>query len=308
MGINVSNLEQLSADDLIIFAAVVEASSFTQASEQLKMPKSTVSRRISLLEEQLGERLLLRTTRRLSVTELGEQVLEHAKHIAHELQAAQDLGLHRQTQPSGRLRVSMPSDFANLMLVDMLAAFTAMHPKVLLEIDLSARRVDLLSEGFDIAVRMGALPDDSLLVAKHLLDVSFGLYATPSYIYEHGEPKTPDDLFNHQAIRLLARTGEPAAWDLRCGVERWQHVAPGQLTANSLEILMRLGKAGRGIIAVPEEYVIPDLLQGKLVRILPNWCFPRSPAWAVYPGRKLLPAKTRAFLDMLHSALQKDRL
>ncbi|MFT0212227.1 LysR substrate-binding domain-containing protein [Pseudomonas sp. F1_0610] len=308
MGINVSNLEQLSADDLIIFAAVVEASSFTQASEQLKMPKSTVSRRISLLEEQMGERLLLRTTRRLSVTELGEQVLEHAKHIAHELQAAQDLGLHRQAQPSGRLRVSMPSDFANLMLVDMLAAFTAMHPKVLLEIDLSARRVDLLSEGFDVAVRMGALPDDSLLVAKHLLDVSFGLYAAPSYIYEHGEPQTPDELFHHQAVRLLARTGEPAAWDLCCGEERWKHVPPGQLTANSLEILMRLGKAGRGIIAVPEDYVTPDILQGKLVRILPKWCFPSSPAWAVYPGRKLLPAKTRAFLDMLYSALQKDRL
>lgn len=308
MGSNVSNLEQLSADDLVIFAAVVEASSFTQASEQLKIPKSTVSRRISLLEEQLGERLLLRTTRRLSVTELGEQVLEHAKHIAGELQAAQDLGQHRQAQPTGRLRVSMPSDFANLMLVEMLAAFTAMHPKVSLDLDLSSRRVDLLSEGFDLAVRMGSLPDDSFLVAKHLMDISFGLYAAPSYIYAHGEPKEPDDLFEHQCVRLLARNGDAAPWDLRKAEQRWLHVAPGQITANSLEILMLLGKAGRGIISVPEHYVIPDLRDGRLVRVLPDWCIPSGPAWAVYPGRKLLPTKTRAFLEMLQVALQKDGL
>ena len=147
--------EQLTADDLIIFAKVIEFGSFTAAAKQLGLPKSTVSRRISQLESLLGEQMMLRTTRRLRLTEFGEQLLEHAQQISREVCAAQQLSEDRQAQPSGRLRVSMPADFANVLLVDMLAAFTALHPHVSLELDLSARRVDLLGEGFDLALRVG---------------------------------------------------------------------------------------------------------------------------------------------------------
>ncbi|MCC8986947.1 MAG: LysR family transcriptional regulator, partial [Candidatus Contendobacter sp.] len=137
-------MEQFEPNDLLIFARVAEAGSFSRAAERLGLPKSTVSRRITLFEDQLGERLMLRTTRRLALTEFGEHLLEHARQVATEVEAVKALAEHRQARPSGRLRVSMPSDFANLLLTDMLAAFIALHPAVALELDLSPRRVDLL--------------------------------------------------------------------------------------------------------------------------------------------------------------------
>ena len=154
-------MEQYEPNDLLIYARVAEAGSFSRAAERMGLPKSTVSRRITQLEDALGERLMLRTTRRLTLTEFGQQLLEHAQQVAAEVEAVKALSEFRQVRPSGRLRVSMPSDFANLLLTDMLAAFIALHPAVSLELDLSPRRVDLLSENFDIAIRMGDLPDDA---------------------------------------------------------------------------------------------------------------------------------------------------
>jgi DNA-binding transcriptional LysR family regulator len=146
----------IEANDLLIFARVADLGSFSRAAERLGLPKSTVSRRIAWLESHLGERLLLRTTRRQSLTEFGALLLEHARQVVAEVDAVTALREHRQAVPSGRLRVSMPSDFATLLLADMLAAFVAQHPRITLELDLSPRRVDLLGEGYDIAVRMGA--------------------------------------------------------------------------------------------------------------------------------------------------------
>lgn len=144
------------------FARVADTGSFSRAAEQLDLPKSTLSRRISLLEERLGERLLLRSTRRLSLTDYGQQLLEHARQVAAEVDAVRALSEFRQARPSGRLRVSMPNDFASLLLSDMLAAFITLHPAVTLELDLSPRRVDLLADNIDLAIRMGDLPDDTL--------------------------------------------------------------------------------------------------------------------------------------------------
>jgi len=149
-------MEQFDANDLLIFARVAAAGSFSRAAEQLGLPKSTVSRRVSLLEERLGERLIQRTTRRLTLTDFGRQLLEHARQVAAEVDAVRALSEFRQARPSGRLRVSMPNDFATLLLTEMLAAFVTLHPAVSLELDLSPRRVDLLGENFDLAIRMGS--------------------------------------------------------------------------------------------------------------------------------------------------------
>ncbi|HNO64152.1 MAG TPA: LysR family transcriptional regulator, partial [Thauera aminoaromatica] len=161
-------MEQIDPNDLLVFARVVAEGSLTAAADKLGLPKSTVSRRLSRLEEQLGERLLLRTTRRLNITEFGAALLDHARQLESEVEAVAALAESRQARPSGRLRVSMPSDFANLLLTDMLAAFAALHPGVTLELDLSPRRVDLLGENFDLAIRLGDLPDDALLAARRL--------------------------------------------------------------------------------------------------------------------------------------------
>jgi DNA-binding transcriptional LysR family regulator len=296
-------MEQFEPNDLLIFARVADAGSFSRAAERLALPKSTVSRRIALLEERLGERLMLRTTRRLTLTEFGQHLLEHARQVVAEVDAVQALAEHRQARPSGRLRVSMPSDFANLLLTDMLAAFAALHPAVSLELDLSPRRVDLLGESFDIAVRMGALPDDALLAARRIGVFPNGLYAAPSYLAERGDPASPDDLAQHDALRLLGRNGEPATWTLLRGEQRWEGVPPGRTSANSPELLIRLARAGAGIAAVPDYFAAPRVRRGELRRVLPDWCLPAHTAWAVFPGRRLMPAKTRAFIDMLETAL-----
>jgi DNA-binding transcriptional LysR family regulator len=290
-------------NDLLIFAHVAELGSFSRAAEKLGLPKSTVSRRLAALELRLGEKLLLRTTRRQTLTELGLQLLEHARQVAFEVEAVSALSERRQSTPSGRLRVSMPSDFANLLLTESLAAFIALYPAIQLELDLSPRRVDLLGEGFDIVVRLGKLPEDSSLVARRLTDFPAGLYAAPSYLAEHGEPNEPDDLAHHDAVRLLQGNGEPAAWTLLKGEQRWQGVPPGRASANSPELLIRLACAGVGIAAVPDYFAAAEVRRGSLRRVLPHWCVPSHTAWAVFPERKLMPIKTRVFIDMLQTAL-----
>lgn len=297
-------MEQYEPNDLLLFARVAEAGSFSRAAERIGLPKSTVSRRITRLEEKLGERLMLRTTRRLAITDFGRELLEHAHQIAAEVDAVQALSEFRQARPSGRLRVSMPNDFATLLLTDMLAAFAALHPAVTLELDLSPRRVDLLGEGFDLAIRTGQLPDDSLLVARHLADFPAGLYAAPTYLAERGDPASPDDLARHATLRLLGRGGELGGdWTLRNGEQHWQGHPPARIGANSPELLIGLARAGVGIAAVPDYFAIPGVHAGLLRRVLPDWHLPFHPAWIVFPGRRLMPAKTRAFIDMLEAAL-----
>jgi len=313
MGIIIPPMEQsiqaaphIEANDLLIFARVADLGSFSRAAERLGLPKSTVSRRISLLEDQVGERLLLRTTRRQTLTEFGHQLLEHARQVATEVDAVAALREHRQAAPGGRLRVSMPSDFATLLLADMLAAFVALHPRITLELDLSPRRVDLLGEGFDVAVRMGALPDDALLAARRLTVFTNGLYASPSYLAEHGEPTCPESLLQHDTVRLPGRASdstEPGHWVLTRGEDRWEGSPPSRVMANQPELLLILARSGAGITAVPDLFAQPWLQRGELRRVLPDWCLPSHTAWAVFPGRKLMPAKTRVFIDMLEAAL-----
>ena len=293
----------IDPNDLLVFARVAELGSFSRAAERLGLPKSRVSRRIAALESQIGERLLLRTTRRQALTEFGRELVEHARQVVLEVEAAMALRDHRQAAPSGRLRVSMPSDVANLVLGDMLAAFMALHPAISLELDLSPRRVDLLGEGFDAAIRVGALPDDALLAARRLTSFSNGLYAAPAYLAERGDPATPQDLAGQDAVRLLTGNGEPVAWTLTQGDQRWEGVPPGRGAANSPELLIRLACAAAGIAAVPDFFARPFLQRGELRRVLPGWQLPAHTAWVVFPGRKLMPAKTRVFVDMLQAAL-----
>jgi DNA-binding transcriptional LysR family regulator len=296
-------MEQFEPNDLLIFAHVAESGSFSRAAERIGLPKSTVSRRISVLEDRLGERLMLRTTRRLTLTELGEHLLTHARQVSEEVDAVRALAEHRQARPSGRLRVSMPGDFATLLLSEMLSAYIARHPAVTLQLDLSPRRVDLLGEGFDIAVRTGALPDDALLAARRLALFPIGLYAAPRYLADSGDPAIPDDLLRHRALCLVGRDGETAPWILSAEPAQWEGLPEGRTAANSPDILIRLAGAGAGIAAVPDCYAARDVAQGRLRRVLPAWALPAQTAWAVFPGRRLMPAKTRIFIDMLETAL-----
>ncbi len=312
------------ADDLLLFARVAESGSFSRAAERVQLPKSTVSRRIAALEKRLGERLLQRTTRKVVITEFGQGVLDHARAMSEEVDAALAFALSRQARPSGRLRVTMPGDFASTALEKPLADFIRDHPEVALELDLSPRRVDLIGENFDLAIRMGTLPDDTQLAARRLAVFTTGLYAAPSLLREHGEPLAPEALRTMPALMLLSRSGDPVPWELsmreaaavdaarrpaakprRAAAAAVTHaIVPQQhVRANSPDVLIRLARSGSGVVAVANFFAEPYLVRGELRRILPDWCLPDAECWAVFPGRRLMPAKTRAFIDMLSKTM-----
>lgn len=289
----------LEPNDLLLFARVAEMGSFSRAAERLGVPKSTLSRRMSALEAQLGERLLQRTTRKLAITEFGQAVLEHARHVAEDVEAAASLAQNRQAQPSGVLRVTMPGDLGNVMLAPMLAAFAAKHPAIRLEIDLSARFVDLIGEGFDVAIRPGHLRDDASLAARRLATFSMGLYASPAYLKRRGTPSSPADLLQHDALQLMSRTGDVIPWVLLRGDERWSGTPPTRALANSPELMLRMALAGAGLAVVNDHFAVDYVRRNALVCVLPRWRPAPVPVWAVFPGRRLMPAKTRVFIDAL---------
>lgn len=287
----------LEANDLMLFARVADEGSFSRAAARVGLPKSTVSRRLAALEAQLGERLLLRTTRKLTVTDFGHSVLEHAHQVLAEVEAAAQLAQHRQAEPSGRLRISMPADFANVVLGEFMNDFLARYPAITLELDLSPRRVDLIGENFDVAIRMGDLPDDASLAARRLAVMQVGLYASPAYLARRGEPSEPEALMEHDALHILTRTGEPAVWTLQRGEAQWRGSPPPRATANSPEMLIRMARAGAGITVVSSHFAVHDVRSGELVPVLPDWSLPDVTAWAVFPGRRLMPARTRVLLE-----------
>ena len=212
----------IEPNDLLLFARVVDARSFSRAAERLGLPKSTVSRRVAALETQLGERLLLRTTRKLTLTDFGHTMLEHAQQIVAEVDAAASLAQHRQAQPSGRLRVTMPSDFATMVLAPMMADFVQRYPAISLELDLTPRRIDLIADNMELAIRMGELPDDATLAARRLVVFSASLYASPQYLAKRGTPPEPEALMEHDTLRLLGRDGDAVPWVLQRGDTVWK--------------------------------------------------------------------------------------
>lgn len=292
---------KLEPNDLLLFARVVDEGSFSRAAEQLKMPKSTLSRRMAALESQLGERLLLRTTRKLTVTDFGKAVLSHAQQVTTEVEATLALTQHRQAAPSGRLRVSMPGDFATDELGALIAEFIARYPAITLEADLSPRRVDLIGENFDVAIRIGDLPDDASLAARRVAVFSVGLYASPGYLERRGTPYEPEALMEHDALHLFARNGEPVPWHLSRAEQHWHGIPPGRAAANSPALLVRLALSGTGITVLADHVAEPYVKSGDLVQLLGDWELPTVTAWAVFPGRRLMPARTRAFLDALEA-------
>jgi len=294
----------LDANDLILFAQVMAAGSFSRAAERTGLPKSTLSRRIGQLEAKIGERLLQRSTRRLTITDFGERILDHAKRLLEETEAATAMALNRQGTPRGLLRVAMPPDFVELNLTPLLLQYAAAYPEVRLELDLSPRRVDLVAEPYDLAVRVASrLPDDRTLVARKLCELSNGLYASPAYLKRYGTPTTPEQLLDHVGLHLIGGTGEAVPWRLSRGSEPWEGLPEGPLAANSPGLQRDLAAHGLGIVGLVDRFADPWVAQGLLQRVLPEWALPTMTLWCVTLGRKLLPARTQAFIDLLKANL-----
>lgn len=295
---------KLDANDLLLFARVVEAGSFSAAAERSELPKSTVSRRIAELETRLGERLLTRSTRRLLVTEFGQGILEHARRLQEETDAVADFAQHRQEKPRGRLRVSMPPNFEEWIAAPLFLQFASRYPDVKLELDLSPRRVDLIGEQYDLALRVAdRLPDDTSLVARKIVELEGGLFASPAYLQRFGTPASPDELIQHTALQLVVSGGEAQRWRLTRGNEHWEGLPAGPLAANSVSLLRTLATHGLGIVGLSTRVATPVINEGLLAPVLPDWQLPSTTVWAVMPSRRLIPARTRVFLDALHLAI-----
>ena len=294
----------ININDLALFAKVIEYGTFTAAAEHLDLPKSTLSRRISYLENQLGERLIIRNTRRITITEFGQAVLDHVHVIEREALEINDLATYRQITPTGRLKVSMPPNFTDFIKKDFFQSFIHKYPDIYLDLDFSPRRVDIVAERYDVAIRMASnLPDDTLLVARPLKKLSGGLYASPNYLTQYGTPKLPSDLEKHIGVHLTNSLGEIQPWCLTNGKSTWQGVPDGPVAMNSIDMVRLLAIQDVGIISITSTLVQEYVNEGKLIRLLDDWELPSVSMWAITSGRKLLPIKIKVFLDELKKAL-----
>jgi DNA-binding transcriptional LysR family regulator len=295
----------LNANDLILFAQVMDSGSFSAAADRIGLPKSTLSRRISGLETELGERLITRSTRKLMITEFGSEVLEHARRLVNETETTMAFALNRQATPQGTLRVSFPPDFFEHALAEFLPLFSEQHPNVRLELDLSARRVDLLAERFDAAIRVAtSLPDDNSLVARRLATLVTSLYASPSYMSKHGPPQEPEDLKTHRGLMLMNSMGDIRRWRLSRGTDFWEGSPACMFSSNSLGLQRTMALHGMGIGGLPEPMARPFVENGTLVPALPGWNLPEAIVWCVTPGRRLLSPATRAFIEVFSQVMK----
>lgn len=286
-------------NDMALFVEVVKARGFRGAAEVLGMPNSTLSRRISMLEKAIGLRLLHRTTRKVELTEAGQIYFERCKRIVEEARLAHEQLGEMLAQPSGMLRVSLPVDFSVTYLAPLIAEFARHYPGVTFDFDLTPRRVDLVSEPFDVAIRMGE-SENSHLIARPLARLPAYLYASPNYIEQSGEPREPDDLVRHECLGMSKNN----VWTLHDGSRTVMISVGGRFVLNNVGMIRRLATLGMGIVLMPEEIVSDDLAHGRLQRLLPEWQGNPTQVYAITETR-LLPAKTQRFIEFLRERLSR---
>jgi len=264
-------------------------------------PKSTISRRIKLLEEKLAVRLLQRTTRSLKLTELGAVFYERCKRVQEEAEEAERSVSLGQDRPRGILRISGPVETGVSQLGVLIAEYSKLYPEVQIELDLSNRFVDLVEEGYDLAIRAGELPD-STLVARRLQVSRMALCASPKYVAQYGEPKTPNELKQHPLV-LYGSTLKKYAYTFTGP----QGIASVQLeplhTANSLSVVRDMVKSGLGLTLLPIHHTERDVESGNLVLLMKEWRLPENGVYAVYPSPRHLTPKVRSFVDFLGAQL-----
>ncbi len=290
----------MDLNDIVVFTKVAETKSFTGAADALGLPKSTVSRKLAQLEERLGVRLVQRTTRKLALTDIGEMYYERCSRIVHDVLAAEQLVTDMQATPRGRLRITATVDFSTRWLGDIVAAFLANHPDINIELESSDEVVDLIEDGFDVAVRFGPMPE-STLIARKLCSLSLVLAASPAYL-ARTPMKSIDDLDAAEHV-LFTPTTATQAWTLFNGDQTHEFGRPARFASNNYGAVRDVALAGGGVALLSEFMVSEDLTAGRLLRVLPDWSTKQTEVHAVYPARHNLPPRLTLFLDHLAKAL-----
>jgi DNA-binding transcriptional LysR family regulator len=295
----------MDINHLIILKKVADAGGFTAAAKALGLPKSSISQKISQIEQDLGVRLLQRTTRRISLTEIGEQIYEAAGRILSETEDIQAVVQNLKAEASGHLRVTAPMDLGIYLIEHALKEFSAAYPKVTIELDLTNRVVDLVKEGFDLALRAstGGIQQSSL-VGRPIAPIVLVLFATPQWLKEHGPVNTVHDLKQLDSIffTIGARRNQLTA-NVQVGAQAFEILMKSRLRLNDIYAVLRACIVGHGVAFLPEIICRPYVEQKRLVRILPECHAGVGNYYALYPSRKYLPNKTRVFLDFLSAIL-----
>lgn len=284
-------------NDMALFVEVVNARGFRGAAQATGVPNSTLSRRIGLLEKAVGLRLLHRTTRKVELTEAGQIYYERCRRIVDEARVAHEQLGDMLAQPTGVLRASLPVDFATIFLAPIITEFAERYPGIRFDFDLTPRRVDLVSEPFDVAIRMGEQPSSSL-IARQLASMRAQVYASPRYLARSGVPATPADLARHECLGF-PKTG---TWTLQNGDDVVEVPVSGRYVVNSVGMFRRLATLDQGLILLPEAVVADDLAAGTLRQVLPQWQGRPQPVYALTETR-LLPAKTQRFIAFVQERL-----
>ena len=298
-----SNASDLNA--VAAFVKVVEAKTFRAAARALDVPKSTVSLKVAQLEDRLGVRLLERTTRALRLTDAGSAYYKQVAPALEALGDADQVVSDLQAQPSGRLRITAPVETGYLQLGPIIAEYMRRYPAVQVEVDLTNRRVDLIEEGFDLAIRAGALPDSSLIARKLGGTQYVRLYASPAYLRQHRVPRRPEDLAGH---RLLAQNRQNVVWHFRRKRKVVQVKVNPHATANSLFLLRDLAAAGLGIARLPDLVGKMTSRGGELRTVLDDFCPEVDGISIVYPSSRNLSPKTRALIEVLDQSWEDGRV
>ena len=279
-----------------VFAAVAEHRSFSGAAAAVGLSKATVSKAITRLEAHLGQSLFHRTSRKLALTEGGKALAEHAARMLAEARAAEEMALDAAHRPAGLIRVTAPMTLGLLQLTPLIADFLELHPDIQVELDLSDARVDIVAGGFDVALRIADLPDSSLR-ARRLGPIATHVVAAPIYLARAGRPRHPAELSEH---RCFGYTNAPGAWRFKGPAgEDVSVVTTGPLRANSGDALLPALRRGLGVAFLPDFIVGPDLANGTLEVILPEWHAPPIALHLMTPPGNLRPARVEALIAFL---------
>lgn len=293
MGQNAPDLNAVA-----VFAKVVELKNFRAAALALGIPRSTVSARVAQLEDRLGVRLLERTTRSLRLTHAGATYHRSITPALEALDSAARAVDDLNAEPSGPLKITATIEGGQFALAPVLAAYMQRFPGVELQVELTDRRVDLLEEGFDLALRMGTLPDSSLIARKLRAPGHLRVYASPAYLAQHGEPKKPEALGQHACL-IMTGQSEPAVWRFLVKKKLLAVTVRARASANSFVLLRELAIAARGIVRLPEYIAAPAEKAGTLRPLLDAFQPPAQPWHAVYPSARHLSPKLRALVDLI---------
>jgi DNA-binding transcriptional LysR family regulator len=290
-------------DQLSAFVEVGRQQSFAQAARHLERHVSGVSRAVAALENRLGVRLLQRTTRRVTLSDAGREYFKRCETLLAELEGAEAEVREQAASLRGTLRVSAATGAGQSLIAPIVPEFLAAHPQMALDLQLSNRYVDLLEEGFDVALRVGTLAADSRLVVRRLAPTRRVLLASPAYLERHGNPRTPEQLTGHSCL-ILDIGNRPRRWELQHGRTALAVDVSGPLHSNNAFVLLTACRSGAGIGLLPASVASADVRRSELARVLPQWSSTEQGIYAVYPSARFIPVKVRTFVEFVAARLR----